>query len=87
VSDCPRHKHCAYTGTEPGLCRTCHTATTKCAGKHGGAPYIGWDSGVAGDLHPALRTGQSIHPREAHSASQVLHTAPQHTSEKELVHV
>lgn len=82
--DCPRHKHCAYTGTELGLCPTCHASENKCAGRHGGAPYIGWDSGIAADRHPALRAGQSIDPREARKTSQVKHTAPHHPSEKEF---
>ncbi len=84
MTDCPRHKHCAYTGTEPGLCRVCHASENKCAGRHGGAPYIGWDSGIATDRHPALKAGKSIHPREAHKASQVKDTAPERTSEQEF---
>jgi hypothetical protein len=44
-TDCPRHRHCAYTGTESGLCSTCHASTQKCAGRHGKAPADGAGDG------------------------------------------
>lgn len=58
MSDCPRHKHCAYTGSVPGLCPICHATETKCKGSHGGPPYTGWTSGVAGPGHASLKPGQ-----------------------------
>lgn len=67
MTACPRHKHCAYTGTEPGLCPTCHASTAKCAAKHGVSPTDGsWKRGfAAGMTHGTLKPGQSLHPTEA----------------------
>ena len=66
---CSRHKHCAYTGTEPGLCPTCHASTGKCAGRHGGAPYDKWSRGiVTSGSHATLRVGQHNDPRKASTA-------------------
>lgn len=84
MTDCPRHKHCAYTGTEPGLCATCHASTGKCAGRHGGAPNDGWRSGVARGGSPTLQLGQYNHPGEAHKANWTPTTPRHSTSEKEL---
>jgi hypothetical protein len=86
VSDCLRHKHCAYTGSEPGLCPTCHASTSKCAGRHGHAPADGsWRLGAtARPLNPVLREGQPLHPREALTASSSWPTAPESTREKEF---
>ena len=75
---CPRHKHCAYTGTEPGLCQVCHASEAKCAGRHGGAPYDKWSRGIAGGSHATLRVGQYNDPREAAKASSPLATPPDH---------
>jgi hypothetical protein len=68
--NCPRHKHCAYTGTEPERCRTCHSTTAKCSGTHGGAPSDGsWRLGtVAKPTNATLKAGQPLHPREATEA-------------------
>lgn len=72
MNDCPRHRHCAYTGTEPGMCPTCHASPAKCAGRHGKPPYgQSWPSGVVTSLlHPTLKVGQYNDPREAAIASQ-----------------
>ena len=82
---CPRHKHCAYTGTEPGLCSTCHASSAKCAGRHGKPQYgQGWGTGiVSSPVHPTLKVGQYIDPREAHKASQQAATPPLPTSQQE----
>jgi hypothetical protein len=68
---CTRHKHCAYTGTEPGRCPACHATTQKCGGRHGGAPADGgWRLGaVAKPTNATLRAGQPLHPGEAGKAS------------------
>lgn len=66
ISGCPRHKHCAYTGSEPGLCRMCHASERKCNGKHGGRPVDGWGevkkAARASATHKALKEGQYIDP-------------------------
>jgi hypothetical protein len=86
MTACPRHKHCAYTGTEPGLCQTCHASAAKCAGRHGNAPADGsWRLGAtARPLNPALREGQYLHPREAHRVSSSWDLAQHHSSEEEF---
>jgi hypothetical protein len=80
---CPRHKHCAYTGTEPGLCPTCHASTKRCAGRHGMAPADGsWRRGFAsGMTHGTLRQGQSLHPGEAGSSELTVRQPPGPPSE------
>lgn len=79
MTDCPRHRHCAYTGTDPGLCPTCHASTGKCAGRHGQTPTDGgWRRGIASGLtHGALRPGQSLHPAEAGSQKLTVRQPPQ----------
>jgi hypothetical protein len=59
---CARHKHCAYSGCEPGLCPICHATETKCAGKHGGEPDGGWTRGYATEASNTLRPGQPNNP-------------------------
>ncbi len=83
VRDCPRHRHCAYTGTEPGLCPTCHASTGKCASRHGRAPYSGWDTGAAGATHPALIVGQHNDPRKASGSKLPRSTPQQSTTEQD----
>ena len=82
---CARHNHCAYTGTEPGLCAVCHASTAKCAGRHGRAPADGsWRMGaVAKPLNPVLHEGQPLHPREARADSSTCPQPPGHPSESE----
>ena len=85
MADCPRHKHCAYTGTEPGLCPTCHATEAKCSGRHG-KPASGqsWPSGVVtSPLHPTLKVGQYNDPRQAATASEQAPRPQQHTTEQE----
>lgn len=86
MSDCPRHRHCAYTGTEPGLCLTCHSSTAKCAGRHGTNPGDGsWRRGVAsGMTHGTLKPGQSLHPGEAGSQKLTVRQPRLHPSEHEF---
>lgn len=81
---CPRHRHCAYTGTEPGLCPTCHARTAKCAGLHGKAPSDGsWKRGqAAGQTHGTLRPGQALHPDEVGSSKLSVHKPPQRPSQE-----
>jgi hypothetical protein len=64
---CPRHKHCFYTGLEPGLCWLCHASTAKCGGEHGIAPLDNsWHvSRYATIRNPALYEGQPLNPKEA----------------------
>lgn len=81
MSDCPRHKYCAYTGSEPGLCATCHATTRRCGGRHGKPPYDGWSKGVAGEKHPTLRAGQYNDPRQAAKANPPLVQAQSRLSE------
>lgn len=84
ASECPRHKHCAYTGTEPGLCPTCHATTATCAGSHGQDPGDGsWRRGVAaGKTHPTLRQGQPLHPGEVGSSKVAVRQPPQRPLQK-----
>lgn len=74
---CPRHRHCAYTGTELGTCPTCHASVAKCAGQHGARPVDGWGEhtrrGVrvlvaTGDT-ATLRAGQHYDPRKQSASS------------------
>jgi hypothetical protein len=81
MTDCPRHKHCAYTGTEPGLCPTCHSTEAKCAGTHGQTPASAgggrWLRGyAAGVTHPTLRSGASLHPAEAGQDGLIVRSRP-----------
>ena len=68
---CQRHKHCAYSGSEPGLCPVCHATTAKCGGKHGLAPADGsWKRGaLARPKNPVLHEGQYLHPMDAVKAN------------------
>lgn len=77
--ECSRHRHCAYTGTEPGLCPNCHAATTKCGGLHGVAPADGsWSRGwAAGKTHGTLKPGQALHPDEVGSSKLQVRQRPQ----------
>jgi len=81
---CPRHKHCAYTGTEPGKCPLCHATFAKCSGKHGGRPVDGWGDhtkrGVrvlvaVGDT-ATLKAGQHYDPSKQVKASTPVPTPP-----------
>jgi hypothetical protein len=78
--ECARHRRCAYSGTEPGLCPTCHATTGKCAGRHGQAPADGsWVRGrAAGRTHGTLRPGQALHPAEVGSSKLSVRERPQH---------
>jgi hypothetical protein len=84
---CPRHKRCAYTGTEPGLCATCHASTAKCAGLHGRNPGDGsWRRGTAaGMTHGTLKPGQSMHPQETGSEKLTVRQPRLRRSELESV--
>ena len=88
LTDCPRHKHCAYTGTEPGLCPMRHASTAKCAGRHGGRPVDGWGEhtkrGVrvlvaAGDT-ATLRAGQHYDPSKQAQAGTPVPPLPDDAS-------
>jgi hypothetical protein len=81
MTDCPRHKHCAYTGTEPGLCPICHASHVKCGGSHGQTPADGWSRGVATGKHSTLRAGQYQNPLEAAKRLSPVLTAPADLSE------
>jgi hypothetical protein len=82
--ECNRHRHCAYSGTEVGLCPTCHATTSKCAGRHGKAPYDGsWLRGrAAGKTHGTLRPGEALHPDEVGSPKLSARQPPQHPLER-----
>lgn len=56
---CQRHKHCAYTGTEPGFCQTCHASVAKCAGRHGGRPTDGWGEHTKRGVRVLVATGDT----------------------------
>lgn len=93
MNDCSRHKHCAYTGTEPRLCAICHATTTKCAGLHGRRPVDGWGEhtkrGVrvlvaTGDT-ATLKAGQHYDPTKQVEADTPVPLRPQSISEEEFV--
>lgn len=66
LPECPRHKHCAYTGNEPGLCNVCHASEAKCGEMHGQPPSYdpnSWGAGVVTNpRHPSLKLGQPFSP-------------------------
>ena len=86
---CPRHRHCAYSGTEPGLCPTCHATNAKCGGRHGQDPGDGsWRRGVAaGRTHPTLRPDQPLHPGEIGSLNLAVRKRPQDPSQESHANV
>lgn len=82
---CARHRHCAYTGTEPGLCPMCHASTGKCAARHGRNPGDGsWRRGIAaGMTHSTLRPGQSLHPADTDSPKLTVRQPRQSATEQD----